>query len=1068
MLEGDNEMEQAKSLGNEESIVEVPATKYLVDVLGYDYVHGNELTPESGERESYKEVLLRKRLYRCISELNLDFNGDNIYDAIKKITDIQAVTLFEKNELVYDLIVNQKGTVKRDGKNLTIKYIDFTHPEKNEFLVVRQFRVDGIKKTCYPDIVIFINGIPVIVIECKSPFKSAVTSSRSGKEDAYYQLRRYMDVRDPSIQEGIPRLFYTNFFMCILEKFNAYSGTISSKFEHFLEWKDPYPIRKKDMEDIENYGQNLLMQGMLQKENLLKIMEHFVLFEDDGSNRIKKICRYQQFRAVSKIIDKLNKGKTPIEKGGVVWHTQGSGKSLTMVMLSKMIRRSGDLKDNMILIVTDRVDLDDQIYKTFTGCFPKDMWSTGSNTEKTLTQAKSISELKKLLSEGQPKIIMTTIHKFQSGEEENAIFENEDAELPMEPLRNDKKVEVLNNSNKIIVMTDEAHRSQYSNIAANMREALPNATFIGFTGTPIDKTQINTYRTFGGKIDEYKLTEAVADNATVAIIYEGRRQDLHILKEGMEDAFDEIFAGKSEEEREKIKERFVTRKTMAETDERIEAIVKDMLHHYKENIYVNGFKAQIVCVSREACVKYYKYFYKHVGEIMGEKIEAKIIFSGDNNDLPALKEHLKSKKEQEQCIAEFKKPTSESRLCFLIVKDMLLTGFDAPIEQVMYLDRSLKEHTLLQAIARVNRTYAKETKVLDDQGNPEIQRKAYGFVVDYYGITNYLQEALQVFDSAELQVDEQMKSIKDLQQLLKDYKNRVFNLFAGTDRTNLDALMNVLEPEDKRAEFDVAYRKFATVIEALMPNYVSLEDRNDLKWAAYVRAAAKARFDPTNPIDLGDCGAKVRELISEYLKVKNVYTWIQPITLFENDYKDRLNSLGGAKAQASAMEHIMKRTISIRWGDSNPARYQTLLEKIQQIIDETVENWEERKRRFQEFIDKELDEGEEDEIEKLGFDSPGELAVFETIKKAYEDEQNEIVEIDYMKSMTNEVVDIIRENMVVGFREIPAKQNDMRAKLTHLFYSNYLEEFDMERIDRLVQYFIQLAKNNEFSKQVND
>lgn len=1054
-------MSQYNFLGNEETLVEIPAVKYLKEKLDYECMMGEELTPDSGERDSYSEVLLKRRLRNALKELNPEFTEDCIYSAMKQITDFQEATLFEKNEKAYHLIVNQQGTVKQDGKSLTIQYIDFKRPEKNEFLAVRQFRVDGIRKTCYPDIVIFINGIPVVVIECKSPFKDAGSEDNGGKVDAFYQLQRYMDVRDPNIQEGIPRLFYTNFFMCIFNKFSAYAGTISSKIEHFVEWKDPYPILIKDMEEVKNNSQNLMIQGMLEKKNLLSLMENFILFEDDGSNRIKKVCRYQQFRAVSKIMKRLRKGKNPLDRGGVIWHTQGSGKSLTMVMLSKILRRSNDFRDYMILVVTDRIDLDDQIYKTFSGCYPKDMWSLGSNLEKTLTQASSVSELKKLLEAGQPKIIMTTIHKFQAGEEEGNVFEDQD-EFSVEPLRCDKKMDVLNPSHKIIVMTDEAHRSQYSNIATNMRDALPNATFLAFTGTPIDKTQLSTYRTFGSKIDEYKLTEAVADHATVAIVYEARRQDLHILQDGLDNDFDKTFADKSEEEKELIKKKFATRKAVAEADTRIEAIVKDMLYHYKENIFVNGFKAQIVCVSREACVKYYEFFNQYVEEIIGQKIRAEIIFSAGNNDNVKLKNHQKTKKEQDEIIKEFKRPTKDSNLCFLIVKDMLLTGFDAPIEQVMYLDRSLREHTLLQAIARVNRTYAKEIGMVDDLGNPMIQKKEYGFVVDYYGITNNLTDALKIFDANDIAVEDQMKSIKDLQKLLADNRKRMLDLFAGVDKKNLDALMSHLEPQNRRAEFEIAYRKYATVVEALMPNFVTKQDLDDLKWASYVRAAAKARFDPTNPLDIGDCGEKVRKLISDHLKMNHVYSWIQPITLFEEDFKEKLLSLGNGKAQASAMEHIMKRTISLRWGDSNPIRCQSLLQRLQVIIDETKGDWEERKRRFEEFIQREINEGEEGDIASLGYHTAGELAVYETIKKAYEEDSEGIIDPNEMKDVTNNVVGIIRENMVVGFKENQAKQKDMRSYLTNYMLMNHLGTFDMERIDRLVSYFIQLAKNNDF------
>lgn len=1055
------EMSSKYSLGNEASLVEIPATEYFVNILGYQYVYGDQLTPEQGERESLSDVLLVKRLTKYLKIFNPELNDTSIYAATKKISDVPGDSLISKNEMVYEVLVNQSVSVSQEGKSLTVKYIDFDNIDNNEFLVVRQLEIKGNRKTCFPDMVVYINGIPIAVVECKSPFKETSNNIRTGKKDAFDQLQRYMDVRDAHIDEGIPRLFYTNFFTCILNKYQAYAGTISSKYEHFLEWKDPYPKNKKDMDDIANNGQKLLLGGLFAKENLFKIMQHFILFEVDGANKVKKLCRYQQFRAVDKIMYRLNHGKTPLEKGGVVWHTQGSGKSLTMVMLSKMIRRTKGLNDNMIVVITDRIDLDKQIYKTFTGCFPSGYSEAKSNLDKILTRAETIEELKTLLKSGQPKIIMTTIHKFQTGEEEQSVFDDEDAMEYGEQFHYDKEMEVLNNSNKIIVMTDEAHRSQYSNIAANMRHALPNATFIGFTGTPIDKKDINTYRTFGGKIDQYTLKEAVADGATVAIIYEGRKQDLHILTDELEDDFNETFADKSKEEREEIKKKYVTRQALAEADDRIEAIAVDLLEHYRDNIYINGFKAQIVCVSRYACVKYYNALKRHMKEILGEELEAAVIFSCVNNDKTILKEHQKSKAEQDSLISRYKSPIAKDKLCFIIVKDMLLTGFDAPIEQVMYLDRSLQEHNLLQAIARVNRTYTKELEQTNDQGDKLIQNKFYGFVVDYYGITNHLTEALKVFDENDVNIEDQMKSIKKLYEQLQDYKRSVLGIFAGVEKNNLDALMTVLEPENKRAEFDVAYKRYAVVVEALMPNYVQKEDKDVLKWLSYIRAAAKARFEPTQPLDIADCGGKVKELISEHLRTKGVYGWIHPVTLFEKDFNEKMESLGGAKAQASAMEHIIIRTISINMG-SNPVRYQSLLEKLQSIIDDTVNDWEDRKKQLEEFIKREMDEGKDKAVETYGLKDANELAVFDEIKKIYEEDNENILIIDEMKNMTYDVIGVVRESMVVGFKDNQAKQQDMVKKLSELFYTKYFNEFGLDKIDRMVKYFVELAKTNKY------
>lgn len=466
--------------------------------------------------------------------------------------------------------------------------------------------------------------------------------------------------------------------------------------------------------------------------------------------------------------------------------------------------------------MTDRTDLDKQIYKTFSNVFPEDYTKAESNLDKILTRAETVEEMRTLLSQAQAKIIMTTIQKFQSEQDKGLVLEDEKQK---EKLFFDKEIEVLTNKSNVIVFTDEAHRSQYSNLSRNMRKALPNATFIGFTGTPLEKEDKNTYHTFGRLIDKYTISEAVADGETVAIVYEARRQDLHIITDQLDEEFESYFSNKKDIEKEEIKKKFINKMTIAESDERIEKIAVDILEHYRDNIYPSGFKAQIVCVSRHACVKYYNAIQKHMKEILGKELEAKIIYSCDNNEKPELVAHRTTKHEQDELIKRFTLPIDKDKLCFLIVKDMLITGFDAPIEQVMYLDRPLKEHGLLQAIARVNRTYSK--------GN-----KTYGFVVDYFGITKHLEEALSLFDENDL--GHPMTDMNALYQTMLDYKESVLRMFSGIDKKNIDAVMDVLKPENKRAEFEFGYKRFSTAVDALMPSHVTQDDLNALKWLSYI------------------------------------------------------------------------------------------------------------------------------------------------------------------------------------------------------------------------------------------
>lgn len=1054
-------------LGNEETLVELPAIDYIKDILKYEFVHGSNLTPEEGARDSLTEVILTRRLEKALKRLNPWIDEGNINKTIRYLSRPEnlGTSLLEINEKLYDATVDLNYTVDQDiygngqKKPQTVHFIDWDNIDNNDFLVTRQLEVKTqLGKSIYPDIVIFINGIPVVVLECKSPFLEEAKNENIGKKQAYEQLRRYMNERDSDVLEGNPRLFYTNFFTGILNKYHAYVGTISSKYNHYLEWKDPYPFLKKDMENLEDNGQNLFIQGLLEKKNLLDIMRNFILFETDNGATIKKICRYQQFRAVNKAIKRLREGKDALSKGGVVWHTQGSGKSLTMVMLARKIKRVNELSDATIVVVTDRIDLDKQIYGTFLRTLSKIT---------TPERADKISVMKGLLSKAQPKIIMTTIQKFESETEEREVIENGKKVNK----KFAKPYEVLTTKSNVIVLSDEAHRSQYKDTAANMRTALPNATFIGFTGTPIDKEDKSTPRTFGGYIDKYRIKEAVDDGATVKIVYEGRMPKLHIDGESLDELFDGAFEDRSDEEKEAIKQKYANKRSIIESDDRIRDIAIDMLKHYRDNILPNGFKAQIVCVSREACVKYHNALKKHMQEIIGEELECKVIFSGNLNDPPHLKEHFTTKAEQEAIIGRFKQPIDKDKLCFIIVKDMLLTGFDAPIEQVMYLDRSLKEHNLLQAIARVNRTCTMDINRRLETGGIKKDSiiKQCGYVIDYYGVSNYLEEALAIFDKEDL--GEPMQPINELYKEMLSYREDIMGMFKGKNKNNLDELVKILEPQDKRAEFEIGYKRFSGALEALLPSYVGTDVLNDLKWLGYIRAAAKAKYNPQDELDISDCGEKVREIIEEHLKSLGIIQWIEPITLFEDDFKSKINTLKSDEAQASAMEHAVKHAISVKM-DDNPVFFTSLLEKLQKILDETKNDWIERKKKLEEFIEREVEEGTKTQSESLGLDER-EFAFFEVVKKYLVDEEteddrlkeenesyisNEVIELS--KNIAIDVRKAVEDNYAIDWANNQSKTSDIERAIFMMLNKNYFKQIKLVIRKNMVNPLLNLAKKH--------
>jgi type I restriction enzyme, R subunit len=1026
-------------LGNEETLVELPAIEYLQNKLGYQFIHGDNLIPEYNERESITEVILTYRLEKVLKRLNPWMDKYQINKAVRFLTRPEklGVSTLEINERIFDSIVNLTFTVegtdpKGHKKEKTVTFIDFEDLEKNEFLVTRQFVVKGPQETIRPDIVIFINGIPVVVLECKSPFIEGSEFVLKGKYDAYVQLKRYANQRESQISEGAPRLFYTNFFTGILNKYHAYLGTLSSSYQDYLEWKDPYPFKISEIENHKDFGQNIFIQGLLHKENLLDIMRNFILFEGSSKSgkKVKKICRYQQYRAVNKALERLKTGTDKLSRGGVIWHTQGSGKSLAMVYLAIKIRRDKKLYDSTIVVVTDRDDLDKQIYRTFVRTLHK-------YTEPV--RAKSIKHLKGLLSNPKAQIITTLIQKFQT---EDEIQDLEDKNL-LKPLTYKEKFEVLTTKSNVIVLADEAHRSQYKIMAKNMRDALPNAAFIGFTGTPIDKQDKSTPRTFGSYIDKYFLHQAVKDGATVEIVYEGRKPKLQIKGKKLDDIFNREFEERTEKEREAIKLKYVNKLAILEAEERIEEISKDILTHYKENIYPNGFKAQIVTPSRDAAVTYFDMLNKYIKDTIGKDLGIKIVYTASPNDEQRLKEHLTTKAEQQKIISSFLKPIPEDNLCFIIVVDMLLTGFDAPIEQVMYLDKPLIEHNLLQAIARVNRVYS--------------ENKKCGYIIDYYGVSNFLDQALAIFDAKDIGTP--MASIDDIIAKMKSYREDVMRIFYGVDKNNIDALLEVVTPEDKRTEFEIAYKRFAETVEILLPSHVTQEFINDLQWLSYIRAAAKARFTPQDEIDISGCGQKVKKIISEHLKAKGVSLYIKPVTLFGKDFEELISKMDSDKGRAISMEKLIRHTISIKIND-NPVYYISLLEKLKRILEETEENWLERKNRLKEFIEKDIKTGEEDAAKKYGI-SKEEFAIFEAVRKQLS-KANEFVvseeDTELLKKITSDIDRTIKDSYVIDWTTNITKTQNIERSVKNMLISGYYNKFKMEGINRLVPQVINIAK----------
>lgn len=742
--------------------------------------------PSASLRGSFREWLLPGVFRESVRAINRNADGTawlsdrQLDDLREQILRQPNRTLLEANEAVQALFL--KAQVERNEltgeSDPVVQLIDFAHPERNQFHAINQFRIDtpGCVKQCIiPDIVLFVNGIPLVVIEAKI---GDVTTANP-MHAAFEQLLRYRNGRAEtlaaSLREGEPRLFHTNLLLIRTCGEQAEFGSITSGHEHFHAWKDIWPESNRAYTPplgVER-EQERMIQGLLAPATLLDVLRTCTVFMDtDAGKRVKVVCRYQQYRAAHRVVARLRAGKTPEERSGVVWHTQGSGKSLTMVFVARMLRASSDLADFKILLVNDRVDLEDQLAATVKLIGGK------------VNVIESTVQLREHLSTSASDINMVMVHKFMERAEALPLMVAE-ALASYGPVPAGKSFGVVNPSERILLMIDEAHRTQSSGFGDNIFEAFPNATRIAFTGTPLITEQHGNRRTikrFGEYIDTYKLMDAVHDHATLQILYEGRTADTALKdKHGFDTKFEDLFKTRSEEELLAIKKKYGASGDILEAEKRIAAIARDLVDHYIDNILPDGFKAQVVCHSKLAAIRYQK----SIRAALAERLE---------------REKLKQKPELELV----------RRIAFLIVCDMLLTGFDAPVEQVMYIDKRLKEHNLLQAIARVNRVAS---------------NKHRGFIVDYIGLANHLTQALAIYAQEDAQdIHEGLKNLLTELPILEERYQRLLQHFraAGVGEIAafvkdelptpeqevavVHAAVGVLKDIKRRADFEVYLR----------------------------------------------------------------------------------------------------------------------------------------------------------------------------------------------------------------------------------------------------------------------
>lgn len=975
--------------GDEYKVVE-KRVLHLLDKLGYQICDVcDDAYPDPPARDNYHQVILQSRLRQKLTELNPWLAENKLPKVINRIRParINATDLLDGNETIYQKLV-QHTSVRQDlgqgKKNQTVKYIDFEAPERNEFLAVNQFPVHGVEEII-PDIVLFINGIPIGVIECKHDGKCD-----EPEQDAIAQLRRYQNLRYSDQDAGAEKLFYPVQILAAAWRGSASSATVGAPARAYQEWKDPYPVTQAEVQELVEQQvtlQDILIYSQFKPDNLLDLIQNFIVFENEDGQLTKMVARYQQFRAVNKTLTQIKDGEAPAERHGTIWHTQGSGKSLSMLFLALKLKRISGWNPTM-LIVTDRKALDSQIAGTFERCgFP--------NPE----QAEGVEDLKAKITSDAGNTIMTTVHKFQEEERD--------------------KYPVLTESEEVFVLVDEAHRTQYKELAANMRRALPNATYLGFTGTPIEKEERNTRRTFGDYIDTYTIEEAVEDEVTLPIKYEGRLADLRVEGRELDKIFDRVFSDYDKEERQLIKQKYATPRKIAEAEPRIERICLDILEHYEAKI--KPLKAQIVAVSKEAAATYKE----KLSELNGP--ESAVIFSSDKNrDSARVKQYTKSDSEIEQLKQRFK--DDEDELTFIIVCDMLLTGFDAPVEQVMYLDKPLKEHNLLQAIARVNRRF---------------EEKNYGLVVDYYGVFDYLQEALAIFNKED--VANAVTPIEEEKPRLERRHRRAMSYFRDVDFADLEACVLALKDEAVRANFKRDFKAFSKSMDIVMPNPLADPYREDLQRLGQIYKAARNRYrdDRLNVSGVGD---KVKRLIDKHIRAADIRILNEPVSILDKEKFDEvIAERSSEEAKASEMEHAIRNEISVKL-EENPVFYQSLRDRLEDIIQQVKQERLEFAQAVEEMreIITEI-RGVKSKAEKLGLDER-ELALYELLldnkglasaEETAEDsgtydagtDQLEIKLDNQVKELTTQLMANLEELTVVDWQRKETVLKDMRREI---------------------------------------
>lgn len=884
--------------------------------MGYEYVSRSEA---ESKRKNLSSVLfedelirfLKKQTYRY-NDHELLFSGESITKAVKELDASLLQGLSMASKEIYNLLtlgISLEETIAIDSdipvkQSFDLRYVDFEHPANNIWQVTEEFSVQRANGSfARPDVVLMVNGIPFVVIECK---KSSVDVDEGVKQNVRNMMPDY-----------IPQLFKFAQIVMAMNPQKVVYGTGGTTADYFVEWREDdvkwqNEICQKCSPDGKILEQDKTTASMLDKKRLLDLVQNFILFD----NNIKKIARHQQYFAINKSIDRINGSDGSSSKGGVIWHTQGSGKSLTMVMLVKKIQAVKGKENPRFIIVTDRVNLDKQIRDNF------------ANSQMAPVRAATGKGLNSLLKNKENIIITTLINKFET------VYKNR----YLEP-----------ESDKFYILVDEAHRSQYKAMFNYMKDVLPNATFIAFTGTPlISKSKKNTYKTFGDPIHNYTMRRSIEDGITVPLVYEGRKVIQEKPNLTINNYFDSLTADLPAELKDKLSDKFSKFKAISEARSRINLIGFDIADHFTNYCLPKGLKAMTVCSSRATAVEMYEVLKGMPGInprvviTFGDKREG----DDDETTLNALKEiknyHNKmvkplfgdnDEKYDEHVCEDFKNPEGEINM--LIVKDKLLTGFDAPVAGVLYLDKSIQQHSLLQAIARVNRVY---------------KGKDFGLIVDYWGVFGKLNSAIDMYNDAESGMNEFDKSdidgaifgpVDEKNKLASAYEN-LTSLFVSVKASkSSDDWQKALADEKVRRDFYNRLKEFANLLNLALSNrdvFVEVgfdlieKYRSEYLFYKKLKDSVMRRYD--DEVDLSKYEQGIKNLIDTFVNATEIVNVVKPVSIGdEKAMKKLLESMDSNESRADAIKtRIESKLKQIRYED--PLLFEEFSHKIKKTIEQ--------------------------------------------------------------------------------------------------------------------------------------